>query len=126
MLCEFSCRKRRILNLFANLHGSHFVSNFRSKYHTIDSVIFNENLRLKPSAFATEVHHVTGEGLDGGVIYSEILARKDDANRFSILNALYKDSGHASYTGGALKNLRENTTNQLVGLFDARLNCVTF
>uniref|UniRef100_A0A914MN83 Uncharacterized protein n=1 Tax=Meloidogyne incognita TaxID=6306 RepID=A0A914MN83_MELIC len=35
---------------------------------------------LTPSNFATEIFHVNGDGIDGGVVYSEMYAKKWSAN----------------------------------------------
>ncbi len=44
------------------------------------------------------------EGEDG--VYTSL--------NFEMVRTLYKGSGYVSFTGGALKNLRENTTHQMV------------
>lgn len=68
----------------------------------------------QPSVFTTEVHHVTGEGNDGGVVYSEMEGVYYDVNYQALLRAVNKDTGYGAFEGGALKNLRENTTLQMV------------
>ncbi|XP_037046514.1 uncharacterized protein C05D11.1-like [Bradysia coprophila] len=67
---------------------------------------------LTKSTFTTEVYHVTGEGEDGGVVFSEMEAASVDYNWRALLRTVHKDSGYASDTGGSLPNLRENTTHQ--------------
>ena len=58
----------------------------------------------------TEVHHVTGEGEDAGVVYCEMQARENTPGElayFAALHALFPDSGYEANTGGRLANLRE-------------------
>lgn len=42
-------------------------------YHILNPVINEET-------FSTEVHHITGEGEDAGVVYNEMLALENDAD----------------------------------------------
>lgn len=72
---------------------------------------------LTDFAFLTEVHHVTQQGLDAGVVYCEMQGRENSAesrcyNRLQQM--LYPDSGYSSETGGKLHNLRTSTNNQKV------------
>ncbi|XP_069943754.1 uncharacterized protein C05D11.1 isoform X1 [Cherax quadricarinatus] len=73
---------------------------------------------LTDSGFITEVYHITGEGEDAGVVYSEMQARENsDSDRCyrAMLRAMYPEpSGYRSETGGILKNLRESTTNEKI------------
>lgn len=68
------------------------------------------------AGFTTEVYHITGEGEDAGVVYSEMQARENsDSDRVyrSMLQAMYPEpSGYRSETGGIMKNLRESTSNK--------------
>lgn len=70
---------------------------------------------LQDSGFITEVHHITGEGEDGGVVYCEIQGRENTAESrvyLELLRTIYP--GHCAYkseTGGRMKNLRESTDN---------------
>ena len=63
------------------------------------------------SAFLTEVHHVTAEGKDAGVVYCEMEAREhtaDDIMSRAVHSALY--AGHCGYrseTGGLIADIRE-------------------
>ncbi len=92
---------------------------------------------LRDEDFITEVHHINDEGEDAGVVYSEmqvlllhsmctfticvqcLLQGVENTSGnllyFSMLDLLYP--GPCSYqvqTGGKLKNLRKNTTNEKV------------
>ncbi|KAJ6640346.1 hypothetical protein Bhyg_13096, partial [Pseudolycoriella hygida] len=66
------------------------------------------------SQFITEVYHVKGDGSDGGVVYSEILANPYNINLHAMLKALYGNFGYASETGGRVENLQQNTTHEMV------------
>ena len=73
---------------------------------------------LTESGFVTEVHHVTGEGEDKGVVYCEMQGRETTAESLAeraCLGALYPDPqcGYASETGGICKNLRALTNAQV-------------
>lgn len=73
---------------------------------------------LTDSGFVTEVYHITGEGEDAGVVYSEMQARENtDSDRCyrALLRAMYPEpSGYRSETGGIMKNLRESTSNEKI------------
>ena len=73
---------------------------------------------LKDSDFITEVHHVTGEGKDSGVVYSEMQARQNKPNTLIWRNMqkhIYPgNTSYHSVTGGALENLRDSTTNKKI------------
>ncbi|CAK9022306.1 Uncharacterized protein C05D11.1 [Durusdinium trenchii] len=76
----------------------------------LDHVLFPT---LKDSGFVTEVHHITGEGVDAGVVYCEMQARENEAgdmcDRAMRLAAYPGRCGYKSETGGRLKELRELT-----------------
>jgi len=80
----------------------------------LDHVLFPT---LRDSGFATEVHHINGEGANAGVVYCEMQARENEADDMcdrAMRLATYP--GTCSYkaeTGGRLKELRE-LTNQMV------------
>lgn len=65
------------------------------------------------------MYHITGDGEDAGVVYSEMQARENtDSDRCyrAMLRAMYPHpSGYRSETGGIMKNLRESTSNEKVG-----------
>uniref|UniRef100_A0A8R1EC19 Peptidase_M16_C domain-containing protein n=1 Tax=Caenorhabditis japonica TaxID=281687 RepID=A0A8R1EC19_CAEJA len=67
---------------------------------------------LTASQFATEVHHITGEGNDAGVVYSEMQDHESEME--SIMDRKTKEviyppfNPYAVDTGGRLKNLRES------------------
>ncbi|RWS10415.1 uncharacterized protein B4U79_04417 [Dinothrombium tinctorium] len=73
---------------------------------------------LLEESFITEVHHVNGEGEDGGVVYCEMQGVENYGDRkchLEMLRNLYPgDCGYKSETGGLMKNLRESTTNEKV------------
>ncbi|KAG8228414.1 hypothetical protein J437_LFUL003887 [Ladona fulva] len=73
---------------------------------------------FQDSGFATEVHHITGEGEDAGVVYCEMQGRENTLESLVILEMnrhLYPGHcGYKSQTGGILKNLRESTNNKKV------------
>lgn len=66
----------------------------------------------------TEVHHITGEGDDHGVVYCEMQSRENSGESLSsteLGRAIYPGKcGYKSITGGILKNLRESTSNEKV------------
>lgn len=73
---------------------------------------------LTDEGFLTEVHHVTGEGEDKGVVYCEMQGRENTGG--SLVNQrlrelLYPDPacGYSSETGGMMKNLRDLTVGQV-------------
>jgi Zn-dependent M16 (insulinase) family peptidase len=74
----------------------------------LDHVLFPT---LTEESFITEIHHITEEGADAGVVYCEMQAREneaDDMMEYACKQALYP--GRCSYkseTGGRLKELRE-------------------
>ncbi|ULT99399.1 hypothetical protein L3Y34_000613 [Caenorhabditis briggsae] len=73
---------------------------------------------LTASQFATEVHHITGEGNDAGVVYSEMQDHESEME--SIMDRKTKEviypqhNPYAVDTGGRLKNLRESCSLQKV------------
>jgi len=73
---------------------------------------------LTDSGFVTEVHHITGEGTDGGVVYCEMQGRENSGEsltHLAMIRAMYPGHcGYKSETGGIMKNLRESTDNQKV------------
>ncbi|XP_066596217.1 uncharacterized protein C05D11.1-like [Prorops nasuta] len=81
----------------------------------IDHVLYPT---LKESAFLTEVHHITGEGEDAGVVYCEMQSKANIGEYLTYIEmcrAIYPGHcGYKSNTGGALENLRESTNNEKV------------
>lgn len=73
---------------------------------------------LTDSAYATEVHHVNGEGEDAGVVYCEMQARENTGESrcyYEMLQSIYPGKcGYRSETGGILSNLRNSTSNSKV------------
>lgn len=71
---------------------------------------------LKDEAFVTEVHHITGDGNDAGVVYCEMQGRENSAEsrlQTEVLRYIYPGyCGYSSEVGGRMKNLRESTTNE--------------
>ena len=76
---------------------------------------------LQESAFLTEVHHITKEGKDGGVVYCEMLASQfspEGKIALELHQALYPPSSTYHYTsGGLLKNLRTSCNNEKVSSY---------
>lgn len=73
---------------------------------------------LQDAGFTTEVHHITGEGKDGGVVYCEMQGCENTGE--SLVNVELQREiypGHCGYksvTGGIMKNLRDSTTNEKI------------
>uniref|UniRef100_A0A1S4GM16 Uncharacterized protein n=1 Tax=Anopheles gambiae TaxID=7165 RepID=A0A1S4GM16_ANOGA len=77
---------------------------------------------LTDSGFVTEVHHITGQGEDGGVVYCEMQGRENTGEsrvNLELLRAVYPNSGYSAETGGILSNLRTSTTNEKVRAYHA-------
>ena len=73
---------------------------------------------LTDPGFLTEVHHISGKGEDAGVVYCEMQG-KENIGEYLVYIELFRamfpgQCGYKSITGGALKNLRESTTNEKV------------
>ena len=71
---------------------------------------------LSDFGFTTEVHHVTGEGEDKGVVYCEMQGRENDASSLierACQDLLFPNCGYSSETGGKMKNLRTLTNAQV-------------
>ncbi|KAJ8960912.1 hypothetical protein NQ318_020211 [Aromia moschata] len=73
---------------------------------------------LREEGFITEVHHITGEGEDAGVVYCEMQGRENSAEsrlHLAVARNIYPGKcGYSSETGGIMKNLRESTNNTKV------------
>ncbi|KRT80126.1 Peptidase [Oryctes borbonicus] len=73
---------------------------------------------LSDEGFITEVHHITSEGEDAGVVYCEMQGRENSAeSRLHLTMARKMYPGHCGYsseTGGIMKNLRETCNNTKV------------
>lgn len=75
---------------------------------------------LSDAGFITEVHHVSGDGDDGGVVYCEMQGRENSAESLAwlqLVRKIYPDSGYSAETGGIMHNLRTSTTNEKVRKF---------
>lgn len=81
----------------------------------LDHVLFPT---LKDSGFVTEVHHITGEGSNAGVVYCEMQARENEAadmvDRAMKLAVYPGTCSYKSETGGRLKELRELTNKTII------------
>ncbi|KAG8279577.1 hypothetical protein J6590_101739, partial [Homalodisca vitripennis] len=82
-------------------------------------VVYRANSAEKTdSGFTTEVHHVTGDGEDAGVVYCEMQGRENTGESrvyLQLLRTIYPGCcGYKSETGGIMKNLRESVDNQKV------------
>lgn len=75
---------------------------------------------LQDEGFITEVHHITGDGEDAGVVYCEMQGRENSAEsrlHLTVARNIYPGHcGYSSETGGIMKNLRESTTNSKVNI----------
>ena len=73
---------------------------------------------LTDSGYTTEVHHVTQEGEDAGVVYCEMQAREnngDELCNIMFLRSIYPGRcGYKSNTGGCLKDIRNRLSNQRI------------
>ncbi|CAK9798548.1 Uncharacterized protein C05D11.1 [Anthophora plagiata] len=73
---------------------------------------------LTDAGFLTEVHHVTGEGEDAGVVYCEMQGKENIGEYMVYIEmsrAIFPGRcGYKSIVGGVLKNLRESTNNEKV------------
>lgn len=71
---------------------------------------------MTEEAYMTEVHHITGEGEDAGIVYCEMQATENSGDtrcHQEMLKALYPGKcGYKSNTGGAMHNLRTSTSNE--------------
>uniref|UniRef100_A0A182NNB5 Uncharacterized protein n=1 Tax=Anopheles dirus TaxID=7168 RepID=A0A182NNB5_9DIPT len=77
---------------------------------------------LTDSGFVTEVHHITGQGEDGGVVYCEMQGRENTGEsrvNLEMLRAMYPNCGYSAETGGIMSNLRTSTTNEKVRAYHA-------
>lgn len=77
---------------------------------------------LTDSGYATEVHHVSEEGEDGGVVYCEMQGRENTGEsriHLDMLRAIYPNCGYSSETGGIMSNLRTSTNNEKVRAYHA-------
>ncbi|XP_056630340.1 uncharacterized protein C05D11.1-like [Diorhabda sublineata] len=76
---------------------------------------------LHDEAFVTEVHHITPEGTNAGVVYCEMQGRENSAESrmyLTVARNIYPGKcGYSSETGGIMKNLRESTNNVKVKNF---------
>lgn len=72
---------------------------------------------LTDAGFITEVHHISGDGEDGGVVYCEMQGREntgESRGNLEMLRAIYPNCSYSSETGGIMHNLRTSTTNTKV------------
>lgn len=77
---------------------------------------------LSDAGFITEVHHVSGDGDDGGVVYCEMQGRENTGEslaHYNLMRLAYPDCGYSAETGGRLDNLRTTTTNAKVRAYHA-------
>lgn len=77
---------------------------------------------LSDAGFATEVHHVSGNGDDGGVVYCEMQGRENTGEslaHLTLMRLAYPGSGYSAETGGIMDNLRRSTTNAKVRAYHA-------
>jgi Zn-dependent M16 (insulinase) family peptidase len=71
-------------------------------------------LSIGEAGYITEVHHVTGEGRDGGLCYLEMMSNQHDpleAANWALMSEIYgADSGYHYNYGGHCKEMRESCT----------------
>lgn len=83
---------------------------------------------LSDAGFITEVHHISPDGEDSGVVYCEMQGRENSAESRAILEllrAMYPNCGYSSETGGIMHNLRTSTTNKKVREYHSEFYRVT-
>ena len=71
---------------------------------------------LTEAGFTTEIHHITAEGEDKGVVYCEMQGRENDSSSLvdrAVMDLLYPTGGYSAETGGKMKNLRALTNAQV-------------
>jgi len=71
---------------------------------------------LSDECFLTEVHHVTGDGENKGVVYCEMQGRENTSASLvdgKVLELLYPNGGYSAETGGKMANLRSLTNEQV-------------
>ncbi|PNF33802.1 Uncharacterized protein C05D11.1 [Cryptotermes secundus] len=70
---------------------------------------------LTDSGYVTEVHHITAEGEDAGVVYCEVQGCENTGERrchLEMSRAMYPGHcGYKSAASGVMKNLRDSTDN---------------
>jgi Zn-dependent M16 (insulinase) family peptidase len=75
---------------------------------------------ITAAGYTTEVHHITGEGADAGVVYCEMQARENSGysrTAYTLDSLLFgpaTECGYAAETGGRLANLRESCSHAKV------------
>lgn len=78
------------------------------------------------SGYITEVHHITAEGEDAGVVYCEVQGCENTGERrchLEMSRAMYPGHcGYKSATSGVMKNLRDSTDNIKVHSYYLLLN----
>lgn len=123
-----------VLDLLANrclASGTNAATQIDSTFYTMITAGSEGFLSLMPiyldhilyplltdAAFLTEIHHVSGEGEDAGVVYCEMQG-KEATGEYLVymeqIRALFPGRcGYKSNVGGALKNLRESTNNEKI------------
>lgn len=83
---------------------------------------------LSDAGFITEVHYVSEEGEDGGVVYCEMQGRENTGEsraNYHLMRLAYPNCGYSSETGGLTHNLRTSTTNEKVRRMHVMLNFIT-
>lgn len=84
--------------------------------------------QLKAEHYLTEVHHINGEGLDGGVIFSELQgteADPDDMIDHVKRQRMYSPSNPFHYSaGGTIKGLRERCDLERVIQYHKKFYCL--
>ncbi|OAF69393.1 hypothetical protein A3Q56_02843 [Intoshia linei] len=76
------------------------------------------NASITKEGFITEVHHITNDGDDGGVVYCEMQQTENTSECLTeeeMLRTLYDEKcGYRYNTGGKMVNLRHTTTHEKI------------
>lgn len=104
--------------LLSNIRGSIFIPHkHRTTFRSISNCYSYQD-----GAYATEVHHIDGNGKDQGVVYSEMQAKEfdmEDIAHVELSRTIYPPTnGYHYVSGGVLKNLRDSTSNAKVRQYD--------
>jgi len=72
---------------------------------------------ITPEGYTTEVHHITADGDDAGVVYCEMQARENTSyslSEYRLQQLMHPTDGYRSETGGRMSNLRDSCSHAKV------------